>query len=272
MSSPEMTNQPSQNPESNPTVSAESTTPNTEVAAKPVEGVQNENTEQRAAPPPARAPYVSREERDRRRREALASLVVGEWREGKVTGIAAFGAFVDLGGVDGLVHVSQLGTGGYVERVEDVVQVGQVVRVRVAEVESERGRVSLSMREARPTSAPPRTGDRPAPTTPRPPRPATGGAGAGFAPSWNSEPAPEQPRPDRRSRGGERNFGNKSEERPARRTERPRRSRDSDDEEWRTVRGDPRNYYSFGDEAEDEPAPTTAEELVARFGRKDSPR
>jgi len=41
-----------------------------------------------------------------------------------------------------------LGSGGYVERVEDVVQVGQVVRVRVAEVDLERGRVSLSMRAA----------------------------------------------------------------------------------------------------------------------------
>src|SRR5581483_12261369 len=68
-----------------------------------------------------RPPFVPREERDRRRREALAQLKVGEWREGKVTGIAGFGAFVDLGGVDGLVHVSQLGTGGFVERVEDVV-------------------------------------------------------------------------------------------------------------------------------------------------------
>ncbi|HWE64261.1 MAG TPA: S1 RNA-binding domain-containing protein, partial [Chloroflexota bacterium] len=101
-----------------------------------------------------RPPFVPREERDRRRREALAQLTVGEWREGKVTGIAAFGAFVDLGGVDGLVHVSQLGTGGFVERVEDVVQVGQVVRVRVAEVDAERGRVSLSMREPRPAGAP----------------------------------------------------------------------------------------------------------------------
>jgi small subunit ribosomal protein S1 len=189
-----------------------------------------------------------------------------------VTGIAAFGAFVDLGGVDGLVHVSQLGTGGYVERVEDVVQVGSVVRVRIAEVDTERGRVSLSMREPRATSGPPR--DRPATTTPRPARPATPG---GFTPSWNAEPAPEQQRPERRFRstpggGGERTYG-KNEERPApRRTDRPRRNRDSEDEEWRNVRGDPRSYYSFSEEVEEEPAPTTAEELVARFGRKDSTR
>jgi len=222
-----------------------------------------------AAPP--RQPYVSREERDRRRKEAIASLVIGEWREGKVTGIAQFGAFVDLGGVDGLVHVSQLGTGGYVERVEDVVQVGQVVRVRVVDVDLERGRVGLSMREPRATSAPPR--DKPASAAPRPPRP----AGVGFPPPI-TESLPE-PRHDRRSRsgggggGGERpSFGGGRDERPARRSERPRRHRENEDEEWRTLRGDPRGYISSGDEPDEEPMPTTAEELVARFGRRGTNR
>lgn len=221
------------------------------------------------APPPPRAPYVSREERDRRRREALAGLVVGEWREGKVTGIAAFGAFVDLGGVDGLVHVSQLGTGGYVERVEDVVQVGQVVRVRVAEVDMDRGRVSLSMREPRP-AGPASRPDRPAPATaPRPPRPSSGPM-----PSvpWPSEAPPEQ-RPDRRSRSGpDRSNSFARDDRPPRKSERSRRGRDQDDQEWRNVRGDARGFYSFGEEEEEEPAPTTAEELVARFGRRETNR
>jgi len=59
---------------------------------------------------------------------------------------------------------------------------------------------------------------------------------------------------------------NKNEDRPARRGgEKSRRGRDSADEEWRSVRGDPRNYYSYSEDAEEEPAPTTAEELVARF-------
>jgi len=217
----------------------------------------------------ARPPFVPREERDRRRREALAGLQVGEWREGKVTGIAAFGAFVDLGGVDGLVHVSQLGTGGYVERVEDVVQVGQVVRVRVAEVDQERGRVSLSMREPRTSSAPPRDRPAAAPSSsvaPRTPRPAPA-SGAPFTPAW-TEPAPEQ-RPERRSRTDRTPF---REERGPRRSERPRRPRDNEDEEWRTVRGDPRGYMSLGDDTEEEPAPTTPEELVARFGRRGNNR
>ncbi len=264
MSNPEMNNQPGDNPEatgSDPTVSAETTTPPSEATSS--DQAQVAQALHRSAPLP-RAPYVSREERERRRREALSGLVIGEWREGKVTGIAGFGAFVDLGGVDGLVHVSQLGTGGYVERVEDVVQVGQVVRVRVAEVDMDRGRVSLSMREPRPAT--PLQRDRPALTTPRSPRPV---GSTGQTTSWTPETTPEQ-RPDRRFRGGDRNFTAKNEDRPKRVGERTRRGRDSADEEWRAVRGDPRNYYSYSEDSEEEPAPTTAEELVARFGRKDA--
>jgi len=244
----------------------------------PIESVQTTHTEPSPPPapadeapprpaPPVRVPYISREERDRRRREALAGLVIGDWREGKVTGIAAFGAFVDLGGVDGLVHVSQLGTGGYVERVEDVVQVGQVVKVRVAEVDMDRGRVSLSMREARP-SAPSSRPDRPGPMAPRPPRP----AGAPLTPAWTPETPPEQ-RPDRRSRTGpERSTSFVKDDRPPRRSERGRKGREQDDQEWRNVRGDARGFYSFSEEETEEPAPTTAEELVARFGRRESNR
>ena len=219
--------------------------------------------------PPVRVPYVSREERERRKREALASLVIGEWREGKVTGIAAFGAFVDLGGVDGLVHVSQLGTGGYVERVEDVVQVGLTVKVRISEVDFDRGRVSLSMREARPAGNSPVSArpDRPTPLGPRPARP----AGAAPTPAWTPETPPEH-RPDRRSRAPERGTTFARDERQPRRPERPRRGRDSEDQEWRNVRGDARGFYSFSEEEEEEPAPTTAEELVARFGRRETAR
>lgn len=237
-------------------------------AQQPASGQEAQANPAPVRPAPApRPPFVPREERDRRRREALAGLAVGEWREGKVTGIAAFGAFVDLGGVDGLVHVSQLGAGGFVERVEDVVQVGQVVRVRIVEVDTERNRVSLSMREPRPSSGPAGPRDRPAATTgaPRPSR-STPAPGAG-TPGW-TEPPPEQ-RPDRRR--NERSFAGRGEERP-RRTERPRRARDTDDEEWRSVRGDARGYYSGGEEAEEEPAPTTAEELVARFGKRGTNR
>lgn len=300
MSSPESSNEPQETlppdaetsqpassaAEQGEHTAAESAPPPSAEVQQPPSGQGDPAPQIAPAPRPQigpRPPFVPREERERRRREALAGLVVGEWREGKVTGIAAFGAFVDLGGVDGLVHVSQLGTGGYVERVEDVVQVGQVVRVRVAEVDMERGRVSLSMREPR-AAAPSRDRGAGAPApggapAPRPARPATPGGG-GFTPSWSPESSPET-RTDRRSRGGggsgggggERgNFG-RGEERGPRRSDRPRRHRDAEDEEWRSVRGDPRNYYSsYGEEEADEPAPTTPEELVARFNRRGNAR
>ncbi len=119
------------------------------------------------APPPStvRRLSVSREERDRRRREALDTVTVGEWREGRVTSVVLFGAFVDLGDIDGLVHISQLGTGGYLEKAEDVVQPGQTVRVRVIEVDRDLGRIGLSMREDRPR----RGFDRPRPHEGAPP-------------------------------------------------------------------------------------------------------
>lgn len=68
---------------------------------------------------------------------------------GTVRNMVKFGAFVDIGvGHDGLVHVSGL-TEGYVRQVEDVVQVGQRVRVRVLKVErrGDRWRIGLTMKE-----------------------------------------------------------------------------------------------------------------------------
>ena len=68
--------------------------------------------------------------------------------EGTVRNVVKFGAFVDVGvGHDGLVHVSEL-TEGYVRKVEDVVQVGQRVRVRVLNVEQrgDKWRIGLTMK------------------------------------------------------------------------------------------------------------------------------
>jgi len=65
--------------------------------------------------------------------------------QGRVRGIAKFGAFVDVGvGRDGLVHISEL-RGGHVQQVEDVVRVGETVTVWVKEVDTRRKRISLTM-------------------------------------------------------------------------------------------------------------------------------
>ncbi|MDQ4148543.1 MAG: 30S ribosomal protein S1 [Actinomycetota bacterium] len=79
------------------------------------------------------------------RKDFLANLKVGERRKGTVSSVVNFGAFVDLGGVDGLVHVSEL-SWRHVDHPSEVVQVGQEIEVEVLSVEPERDRVSLSLK------------------------------------------------------------------------------------------------------------------------------
>jgi len=78
--------------------------------------------------------------------EDIADLKPGMVLEGTVTNVAAFGAFVDIGvHQDGLVHVSQLAD-RFVKDPRDVVKAGDVVKVRVVEVDAKRKRIGLSMR------------------------------------------------------------------------------------------------------------------------------
>ncbi len=79
------------------------------------------------------------------RQDFLTSLGKGERRTGVVSSIVNFGAFVDLGGVDGLVHVSEL-SWKHVDHPSEVVEVGQEVDVEVLDVDLERERVSLSLK------------------------------------------------------------------------------------------------------------------------------
>jgi small subunit ribosomal protein S1 len=80
------------------------------------------------------------------RKQFLENLQKGEVRKGTVSSIVNFGAFVDLGGVDGLVHVSEL-SWKHVEHPSEVVQVGQEVEVEVLDVDLERERISLSLKK-----------------------------------------------------------------------------------------------------------------------------
>jgi small subunit ribosomal protein S1 len=89
-------------------------------------------------------------EREVAARDTLANLSPGQIVDGTVQSIQAYGAFVDLGGIEGLIHISELGH-GRVERVEDVVSVGEQVRVKVLGVEQtpdKSTRISLSLRQA----------------------------------------------------------------------------------------------------------------------------
>ncbi len=82
------------------------------------------------------------------RQEFLDGLKAGEVRTGVVSSVVNFGAFVDLGGMDGLVHVSEL-SWEHVSHPGEVVSVGDEVQVRVLEVDLDRERISLSVRQTR---------------------------------------------------------------------------------------------------------------------------
>jgi len=75
----------------------------------------------------------------------LTALAPGQVRKGVVSSIVNFGAFVDLGGVDGLVHVSEL-SWKHIDHPTEVVNVGQEVEVEVLEIDMDRERVSLSLK------------------------------------------------------------------------------------------------------------------------------
>ncbi|MGA9531150.1 MAG: S1 RNA-binding domain-containing protein [Anaerolineales bacterium] len=84
-----------------------------------------------------------------KRIELLESLEPGQCVHGEVTNITPFGVFVDLGGVEGLVHVSEL-SWGRVRHPEDVVCCGEDLEVQVLSVDREQARVALSVKELLP--------------------------------------------------------------------------------------------------------------------------
>jgi small subunit ribosomal protein S1 len=86
-----------------------------------------------------------REWRATQKSKLLEDLQEGETRTGKVSSIADFGAFVDLGGADGLVHVSEM-TYERGRHPRDIVTVGQEVEVHVLSIDRERSRIGLSMK------------------------------------------------------------------------------------------------------------------------------
>ncbi len=79
------------------------------------------------------------------REEFLVNLKPGEEREGTVSSVVSFGAFVDIGGMDGLVHVSEL-SWKHIDHPSSVVSVGDKVKVQILEVDMAQKRISLSLK------------------------------------------------------------------------------------------------------------------------------
>ena len=87
--------------------------------------------------------------RSQQKDKLLSEIKEGEIRRGKVTSIRDFGVFVDLGGADGLIHLTEL-SWGRVKSPEDVVKVGDEVEVVVLRIEPETQRIALSLKKAQP--------------------------------------------------------------------------------------------------------------------------
>ncbi|MEK5442037.1 MULTISPECIES: 30S ribosomal protein S1 [unclassified Fredinandcohnia] len=92
---------------------------------------------------------VVEEEQKNKKQQVLDSLQVGAVLEGTVQRLTDFGAFVDIGGIDGLVHISQL-SHEHVSKPSDVVSEGQVIKVKVLSVDRDNERISLSLKETLP--------------------------------------------------------------------------------------------------------------------------
>jgi small subunit ribosomal protein S1 len=91
---------------------------------------------------------VLEEERKEERHRILTTLQEGDIVEGTVSNLVDFGAFVDLEGIDGLIHISEL-SWNHVDHPSEVVEVGEDVRVKVLEVDRDRERISLGLKQTR---------------------------------------------------------------------------------------------------------------------------
>ena len=85
-------------------------------------------------------------ERAEAKEKLMASLEVGQLHEGTVRGLQDFGAFVDLGGVDGLIHISQL-SWDRIKHPSEVLEVGQQVRVKIQKIDPQTGKIGLAFRD-----------------------------------------------------------------------------------------------------------------------------
>ena len=92
---------------------------------------------------------ATEEEREKEKKETLGALGEGQVRTGTVRRVADYGAFVDLGGIDGLLHVSEM-SWTRVKHPSDVLKVGDQIQVMILRLNLDQGRISLGMRQILP--------------------------------------------------------------------------------------------------------------------------
>jgi len=89
---------------------------------------------------------VLEQEREEKKKKLISELEKGQIRRGVVKNITDFGAFVDLGGIDGLLHITDL-SWGRVQHPSEVVQIGDEIDIKVLDFEQERERISLGLKQ-----------------------------------------------------------------------------------------------------------------------------
>lgn len=89
---------------------------------------------------------ANRESREQRKANLINQLTIGEDRDGRVVSLEDFGAFIDVGGAEGLVHLTEL-SHQHVTHPRDLLKVGQQVRVKVISVDPEAKRIGLSLKQ-----------------------------------------------------------------------------------------------------------------------------
>lgn len=89
---------------------------------------------------------ILEEEREMKRKDLFEKLDVGTALEGKVKNITPFGAFIDLGGVDGLLHITDI-SWGRIQHPSEVLSIGDTIQVMVIGIERDKNRVSLGMKQ-----------------------------------------------------------------------------------------------------------------------------
>ncbi|MDR0485854.1 MAG: S1 RNA-binding domain-containing protein [Elusimicrobiota bacterium] len=92
---------------------------------------------------------ILEKERDEKKKAVLEKISEGQIVDGVVNGVTDFGAFVDLGGIDGLLHIGELAW-HKVNKVEDIIKKGQSIRVQIVRINKETEKISLSLRNLMP--------------------------------------------------------------------------------------------------------------------------
>jgi small subunit ribosomal protein S1 len=89
------------------------------------------------------------EERDRKKNETLANLAEGQILDGVVKNITDYGAFIDLGGIDGLLHIADM-SWGKLNHPSEILKIGETISVKVLKYDKEKGKISLGIKQTKP--------------------------------------------------------------------------------------------------------------------------